>query len=86
MPALNEASVAYPVLAKMPNPDCFNDNDALKLALPSSVIVFPIKELVKVFCPVIVSVAGTTNLDGITDWFVGDWAIFNGGVWQHPDL
>ena len=24
----------------------------------------------------IVSVAGTTNLDGITDWQVGDWAIF----------
>jgi len=33
----------------------------------------------------IVSVAGTTNLDGITDWFVGDWAIFNGGVWQQVD-
>jgi len=24
----------------------------------------------------IVSVAGSTNLDGITDWLVGDWAIF----------
>ena len=24
----------------------------------------------------IVSVAGTTNLDGITDWQIGDWAIF----------
>ena len=24
----------------------------------------------------IVSVAGTTNLDGITDWKVGDWAVF----------
>ena len=24
----------------------------------------------------IVSVAGATNLDGITDWLVGDWAIF----------
>ena len=24
----------------------------------------------------IVSVAGTTNLDGITDWEVGDWAVF----------
>jgi hypothetical protein len=33
----------------------------------------------------IVSVAGTTNLNGITDWFVGDWAIFNGGVWQQVD-
>ena len=30
----------------------------------------------------VVSVAGTTNLDGITDWQVGDWAVFNGTVWQ----
>ena len=33
----------------------------------------------------IVSVAGTTNLDGITDWYVGDWAVFNGVVWQQID-
>ena len=33
----------------------------------------------------IVSVAGTTNLDGITDWFVGDWAIFDGTAWQQVD-
>lgn len=33
----------------------------------------------------IVSVAGITNLDGITDWQVGDWAIFEGGVWQKVD-
>ncbi len=33
----------------------------------------------------IVSVAGTTNLDGITDWGVGDWAIFSGTVWQKLD-
>ena len=33
----------------------------------------------------IVSVAGTTNLDGITDWQVGDWAIFNGTIWQKID-
>ena len=33
----------------------------------------------------IVSVAGTTNLDGITDWQVGDWAIFQGSVWQKVD-
>jgi len=33
----------------------------------------------------IVSVAGTTNLNGITDWQLGDWAIFNGGVWQKVD-
>jgi hypothetical protein len=33
----------------------------------------------------VVDVAGTTNLDGITDWQVGDWAIFNGSVWQKVD-
>jgi hypothetical protein len=33
----------------------------------------------------IVSVAGTTNLNGITDWQVGDWAIFEGGIWQKVD-
>ena len=33
----------------------------------------------------VVSVAGTTNLDGITDWQVGDWAIFNGSTWQKID-
>lgn len=34
----------------------------------------------------IVSVAGTTNLDGITDWQVGDWAVFSStGVWQKID-
>lgn len=33
----------------------------------------------------IVSTAGTTNLNGITDWQVGDWAIFEGGVWQKID-
>ena len=33
----------------------------------------------------IVSVAGSTNLNGITDWNIGDWAIFNGGVWQKVD-
>lgn len=33
----------------------------------------------------VVSVAGTTNLDGITDWQVGDWAIFNGSTWQKLD-
>jgi hypothetical protein len=33
----------------------------------------------------IVSVAGTTNLDGITDWQPGDWVIFNGTVWQKID-
>jgi hypothetical protein len=33
----------------------------------------------------IVNVAGTTNLNGITDWFVGDWAIFDGTSWQQID-
>lgn len=33
----------------------------------------------------VVSVAGTTNLNGITDWAVGDWAVFNGSVWQKID-
>ena len=30
----------------------------------------------------VVSIAGSTNLNGITDWQVSDWAIFNGSVWQ----
>lgn len=29
-----------------------------------------------------VSVAGSTNLDGISTWLVGDLAVFNGSVWQ----
>lgn len=33
----------------------------------------------------VVSQAGTTNLNGITDWQIGDWAIFNGSVWQKVD-
>jgi len=33
----------------------------------------------------VVNVAGTTNLNGITDWQLGDWAIFNGSVWQKVD-
>jgi hypothetical protein len=33
----------------------------------------------------IVSVAGATALNGISDWLVGDWAIFNGSVWQKID-
>jgi hypothetical protein len=33
----------------------------------------------------VVSTAGSTNLNGITDWLVGDWAIFNGSVWQKID-
>lgn len=36
----------------------------------------------------IVSVSGTTNLNGVTDWNVGDWAVFIDGttnVWQKVD-
>jgi hypothetical protein len=33
----------------------------------------------------VVDVAGTTNLNGISDWQVGDWAIYNGTVWQKVD-
>ena len=33
----------------------------------------------------VVSVTGSTNLDGVTDWVVGDWAIFNGTFWQKLD-
>ncbi len=36
----------------------------------------------------IVSVAGSTNLDGITDWAVGDWAVFSDqatDAWQKID-
>ena len=32
-----------------------------------------------------VSVAGTTNLNGITDWQIGDFAVFNGTTWQKID-
>jgi hypothetical protein len=33
----------------------------------------------------IVSVAGSTNLDGITDWKVGDWAVYHASTWQKVD-
>jgi hypothetical protein len=33
----------------------------------------------------IVTTAGSTNLDGITDWKIGDWAIFNGTTWDKVD-
>lgn len=33
----------------------------------------------------VVSVAGTTNLDGVDFWGVGDWAVFNGAVWQRVE-
>ena len=33
----------------------------------------------------VVSVAGTTDLNGITDWQVGDWAVYSGTAWQKID-
>jgi len=33
----------------------------------------------------VVDTAGSTNLNGITDWKAGDWLIFNGSVWQKID-
>ena len=33
----------------------------------------------------VVSVAGVTNLDGTALWSVGDWAVFNGSIWQKVD-
>jgi len=33
----------------------------------------------------VVSVSGSTDLNGITDWVIGDWAIFNGSTWQKID-
>jgi hypothetical protein len=33
----------------------------------------------------IVATAGSTNLDGVTDWQIGDWLMFNGTVWQKID-
>lgn len=32
-----------------------------------------------------VSVAGSTMLNGISDWQVGDWVIYNGTIWQKVD-
>jgi hypothetical protein len=33
----------------------------------------------------VVNVAGSTNLNGVTDWQVGDWAVYNGSAWQKID-
>lgn len=33
----------------------------------------------------VVSTAGTTTLDGISNWGIGDWAVFNGSVWQRVE-
>ena len=33
----------------------------------------------------VVSVSGSSSLDGISDWVVGDWLLFNGTAWQKID-
>lgn len=33
----------------------------------------------------VVATAGGTSLGGITDWKIGDWAIYNGAAWQKVD-
>jgi hypothetical protein len=33
----------------------------------------------------VVNVAGTTTLNGISDWQIGDWAVYNGSAWQKID-
>lgn len=33
----------------------------------------------------VVSVAGSTTLDGISNWGIGDWAAYNGTAWQRVE-
>jgi hypothetical protein len=33
----------------------------------------------------VVSVAGFTSLDGISNWGIGDWAAYNGTIWQRVE-
>lgn len=33
----------------------------------------------------VVGTSGSTNLNGISNWGVGDWAAFNGSVWQRVE-
>jgi hypothetical protein len=33
----------------------------------------------------VVSVAGSTTLNGISNWGIGDWVAFNGSVWQRVE-
>jgi hypothetical protein len=33
----------------------------------------------------VVSIAGTTNINGISNWGIGDWIVFNGAVWQRVE-
>jgi len=33
----------------------------------------------------VVGVSGTTTIDGVSDWAVGDWIVFNGTIYQKAD-
>ena len=33
----------------------------------------------------VVSVAGATSIDGVSNWGVGDWIAFNGSTWQRVE-
>lgn len=33
----------------------------------------------------VVGTAGSTTLDGISNWGIGDWAVFNGSAWQRVE-
>jgi hypothetical protein len=33
----------------------------------------------------VVSVAGTTSINGLSNWGIGDWIVFNGSVWQRVE-
>jgi hypothetical protein len=33
----------------------------------------------------VIGTAGSTSLDGISNWGIGDWAAFNGSVWQRVE-
>lgn len=33
----------------------------------------------------VVSTAGSTNINGVTSWSIGDWIIFNGATWEKVD-
>lgn len=33
----------------------------------------------------VVSVSGATSINGVNDWVVGDWILFNGTIWEKAD-
>jgi hypothetical protein len=33
----------------------------------------------------VVSVAGSTTIDGISNWGIGDWIVYNGNIWQRVE-